>query len=135
MSQDGRYLAVNTLMGDTPVWSLQEKRIVHVFGTNGLVQAFSPDGKLLATGGKQVTVWDVETGGRRSLRSPLEYHGADSAIFSPDGQFVIASGLTGNDICNVRTGRLEYRTSIFGSPAGFLPDGSRSRGLTTVFAR
>ena len=37
VSRDGQYLAVNTLMGDTPVWSLKEKRIVRVFGANGTV--------------------------------------------------------------------------------------------------
>ena len=61
--------------------------------------------------------------GEEVFRTPLENGlGADAAIFSPDGQFLVASGGFGNDVCNVRTGKLEYRTAIFGCAAGFLPD-------------
>jgi WD40 repeat protein len=57
-----------------------------------LAVAFRPDGKLLASGGKDFTLrlWDAETGAEAKT---LEGHKGSvcSVAFSPDGQF-LASG-------------------------------------------
>lgn len=74
---------------------------------NGLVAAFSPDGKLLAVAeDRAVTLWDVST--RRKLRPcrllPDEFR---SLAFAPDGKTLAAAGLYGRiQICEVAAGQL-----------------------------
>jgi WD40 repeat protein len=52
--------------------------------------AFSPNGKTLASGGEDVTLWDVATGKEQAA---LKGHKGDviSVAYSPDGQ-TLASG-------------------------------------------
>ncbi|MGL4462299.1 MAG: WD40 repeat domain-containing protein, partial [Planctomycetia bacterium] len=58
--------------------------------------AFSPDGKMLASGGfdKKATLWNTDDG--KSLRS-WEAHGGPvySLAFAPDGKLLATSGLDG----------------------------------------
>ena len=68
--------------------------------------AFSPDGKLLASGasGKGIKLWDVETG---EVKQTLEGHpyGTDALAFSTDGRMLV-SGSEKVRLWDVKTGRL-----------------------------
>ena len=90
--------------------------------------AFSPDGKLLASGSWDTTIglWNVETG--REIRVLTGHtRGVESVAFSPDGK-LLASGSWDNTIglWNVETGReigvLTGHTARVNSVA-FSPDG------------
>jgi WD40 repeat protein len=77
--------------------------------------AFSPDGKLLATGGGglrdgrrsgEVQLWDTATG--QAKLSPEFWPGSDvqAVVFSPDGKSVAAGGLRGLRVWETATGML-----------------------------
>src|SRR5262249_7283772 len=92
--------------------------------------AYSPDGKLLASGSPQeaIRIWEAATGrGLHRLTLPLQGNVIYSLTFSPDGKF-LASG--GNDkivrLWDVATGKEHSR---FTEPAPiktvvFSPDGT-----------
>jgi len=95
-SSDGRYLAVGTRGGssvqliDTSSWQVIRTFEGHTSWVWSV--AFSPDGKLLASGSWDETIklWEVATG--REVRT-LEGHTGwiNSVAFSPDGK-LLASG-------------------------------------------
>jgi serine/threonine protein kinase len=103
----------------------------HVGGV--YVVAFSPDGKLLASGGEDRTIrlWDMVTGTSRSLQTDHP----DTVVglaFSPDGT-MLASTTGGSDSCRVRlwkvaTGKPEGTLGEAGTgmwAAVWSPDGTR----------
>ena len=80
----------------SPLWAQEPKLRYTLKGHTGIVicVAFSPDGKMLASGNQDHTIklWDVATG--KPLGMPLKHPGwwVRAVAFSPDGQRVATAG-------------------------------------------
>jgi WD40 repeat protein len=72
---------------------------------HGRPMALSPDGAILATGGKSVQLWDARTGAKlRELFGHLKR--TQSIAFSADGRLLVAGGSYGTtNVWEVATGR------------------------------
>jgi WD40 repeat protein len=103
-------VTVNNLEGE-PVrfWNTRTGKVDRRFSDpliTGRPMALSPDGKLLATGGKTVRLWDASTG-----KLVGELFGwlkrTQSIVFSQDGRHVVSGGSYGTtNIWEVSSGRL-----------------------------
>jgi WD40 repeat protein len=92
-SPDGRSIASGSLDGAVKVWGARTGKQLHTFRASTMYVrglAFSPDSRLLATGGQddpdsKVKLWDLETG-----QLVHTFHGLGKGVvglaFSPDGQ-------------------------------------------------
>jgi WD40 repeat protein len=148
-SPDGRLLASasqnpfyaggkSDTWGEIHVWNLRTGReAVSLQGYNGPVScgvAFSPDGKLLASGGwdqqpgegpfPTAKVWDVTTGQEvYGVRGPRVLNGLFEAVaFSRDGRFLAAGSRSRITLCEARTGKVVRTLEGGGYRLAFSPD-------------
>jgi WD40 repeat protein len=98
------------------VWAIPEGRVVCkvTFPCQVFCQAFSPDGKLLATGHEDHTVrlWDTRNGKEVGSLGGAKHH-VYSVAFSPDGRLLAAGDATGT-VTVWDTAELELRTVLNG---------------------
>jgi len=122
LSPDGKYVVTGTFDG-VKLWDVRTGRILRSFsGSMILSVRFSPDSRYVLTAGAHRTarLLDVRTG--KEVRTftpssnlrPSSKPGSDSgfiysAIFSPDGRYVVTSGYGAASLWDVQTGR-EIRT-------------------------
>jgi WD40 repeat protein len=133
-SNDGRVLATHSGEGEIILWNTEtgkkirtiREKVKYGAGAFNFV-VFSPDGKLLASGGhidKQIRIWDTTTGKQRAV---LDCNGFFcSASFSPDNN-LLATGSTDGLVLfdlskNVEICKL--KPPFPGQYVTFSPDGS-----------
>jgi WD40 repeat protein len=123
LSQDGETLAtcassVNQSFADpVRIWDVRSgalKLQISELANTGRPMALSPDGAVLATGGKGVQLWDARTGKPlRQLYGHLKR--TQSITFSADGRFVFSGGSYGTtNAWDVATGR--HLVTLFAFP-------------------
>ncbi|AGA31519.1 WD40 repeat domain-containing protein [Singulisphaera acidiphila] len=115
LSPDGRTLAAcPASMGNTfgePVrfWDTRTGVLKPEFAdqqVRGRPIALSPDGAILATGGKSIVLWEVRTGKRLS-ELVGHFKKTQSITFSADGRLLVSGGSYGTtNVWEVATGRL-----------------------------
>jgi WD40 repeat protein len=124
LSPDGATLAAcSATMGNTfsePVrfWDTRSGELKKEFADqphNARPIALSPDGSILAAGGKSIKLWDVRTG--KLLRELLGYlKKTQSIAFSADGRLLFSGGSYGTtNAWEVATGR--HLVTLFAFPA------------------
>ncbi len=127
LSRDGQTLAVgpssvnNEYVEPVRLWNAATGKLVHDFTPeeiHGRPMALSPDGKLLATGGKWVKLWDISTGKLvRELYGHLKR--TQSIVFSADGRVLVAGGSYGStNLWDVPTGKHLVTLQTFADGAG-----------------
>ncbi len=122
----GRHVA----MANLSAWRRHYVELKEVFSHGDAVNsvAFSPDGKLILTGGRDKTarLWDAATS--RPLGQPMEHsEEVKSVAFSPDGKTILTGSLDKTArLWDAASGRplgqpLEHSAAV--SSAAFSPDG------------
>lgn len=133
-SPDGQDIAmVRTTFGkhDVILWDVGSGQITKpALDHNALSLAFSPDGKVLATGGvdSRIMLWDVATG--RQIKHPLVGNTTwvTSLAYSPDGRYLASGSMDGMIVIwDTETDSL-YKQPLIGhtqqvSTLVFSPDG------------
>ena len=123
LSADGRTLAscassVNNEYTDpVRLWEARDGTLRRTFADeniHGRPMALSPDGAVIATGGKTVRLWDAGSGELlRELRGLLKR--TQSICFSADGRLVVAGGSYGTtNVWEAATGR--HLVTLFAFP-------------------
>lgn len=137
-SRDGKMLASRTGTGALKLWDVSTGRTLHLYGeqseraaisvnndrqrTDLVSVAFSPDGKMLASGSgnENAKLWDVSTGQQVRL---LEVY-ADTIAFSPDGRLLATGGVEDNiRLWDAATGQQLHSLDGHSGVVVFSPDG------------
>jgi WD40 repeat protein len=129
VSPDGQTLLTQDSRSVVGIWELVPGKSFTLRRTfpirNATALAFSPDGKLFATGGERgMQVWETAT--HRPAGPPLVGAGfVQSAAVSPDGQTVVTGGQGGVALWQVETGKRQLDLPHPSSATGvaFSPDG------------
>lgn len=120
--------AFKVLTPEVQLWDIAAGQRTRAFtGHTGhvLTVAFSPDGKLLASGGNDTTVrlWDVATG--QSLAKLTGHTKAVYCVkFSPDGKTLVSGGDETIRLWDVATGKSLWKSNtVWVQSVAFSPDG------------
>lgn len=124
LGRDGELLATcassvnNEFVDPVRIWDVRTGALVRDFtaeNIHGRPMALSPDGSILATGGKSVQLWDVRTGQKlRQLFGHLKR--TQSITFSTDGRLLFAGGSYGTvNAWEVATGH--HLVTLFAFPS------------------
>jgi WD40 repeat protein len=128
LSRDGATLAMcaSSTNGeyDSPLklWDVNASRFTaELPGIIGRPMALSPDGSLIATGGKSVKLWDAHSG--KLIRELYGYlKRTQSIVFSADGNLLVAGGSYGTtNLWQVATGRHLATLFAFDDPQSGAP--------------
>ena len=118
---DGKTLAVGYTNGDIALWNTATQQRTALLDTTSRVVwalAFSPDGRLLASGGYKdatISLWDIQTGtlletfDGHTRETIMPDHGVSEIAFSPDGK-TLASGSAVD--CTLRIWDVASQTQI-----------------------
>ena len=94
--------------------------------------AFSPDGKILASGDQTgvIWLWDIDTGEHKHIRTP--HKRVDTMIFSPDGQTIMSRRNNDFQLWKVATGEFKARLedTTLNNNINFNPDGTLLYGTS-----
>ena len=108
----------NQEVEEVKIWDLQQNKLIQPFGSdssNVIAAAFSPDGKMIVSGGRDGTIqlWDLQ-GNKLSPLSPKiksDNPQINAVAFSPDEKSIVSADQDGN----VRLWKLQGG-KILGSP-------------------
>ena len=128
---DGRHILSNSLDGVIKLWEIATGKEIltftgHPYTTINSI-AISPDGKYLLTGGYGgLTLWDINTGEKVTLRESVKDI-VNCVAFSPDGKYALSTSLNKPiKLWEIATGK-ETRTFTGHSNSvesiAFTPDG------------
>ncbi len=139
LSPDGRVAAVGDAGGDVHLWDVETGAPVgapmHLPGASGAL-VFSPDGKILATGGGAQIAWWNAANGRPLRASNTRPKRVNALVFSHDGRLLVSAegdgvdrGEAGVSIFDAATGAVRGRAGFGGEAIpehlDISPDGTR----------
>lgn len=93
-SPDGERIAVSTTDGNVSVWEIESGKRLQTFESRSgqMSLAWSPDGKYLASGFINISIWDTTTGKVFKTLKGHDYY-VYSLAFSPDGKLLASASL------------------------------------------
>jgi WD40 repeat protein len=93
-SPDGASLAIGRIKGLVEIWNALNGNQIAKFETNSQSIAYTPDGKVLMTGGADIAFWDAASGKRLAHVEPIDdVKWLDSLCLSADARVLAASGI------------------------------------------
>ena len=123
LSPDGKFLVTTSRDGTAILWDWktgkEKKYVLNGYKSFVSRSTFSEDGKLIAAGGKEVRVWDVETGELVSSID-IQQQEIDQLKFVKNWLFVSDSKKV--TVWNVKSGVLVAKLDNARAPIAFSPD-------------